>query len=1268
MTEPLPPLVAPWRIGVDVGGTFTDMVLRDSAGAVRIYKAPSVPADPSEGVLGVLRLAAQQLDLPLTALLRDCALFVHGSTVATNTILEKKGAKVGMLTTEGFRDSLEIRRGIRDNQWDHRAPFPPVLAPRYLRLPVRGRIGADGKELAPLAAEDVDAAARVFADEGVESVAVCLFNSFLDGTHEHAVGAQLAKSWAGKWISLSSEVMPTMGEYERGSTAVVNAYIAPKVTSYLSALDAQLRQLGLPHSLLLLQSNGGAVSVAQVANRPVMLVLSGPAAGVGALKGCAAPGEAANLISMEIGGTSCDVMVMARGQVPVADELMIDGYHLTTPSVEIHTVGAGGGAIAWVDDAGLLHVGPQGAGARPGPAAYGLGGEQPTVTDAQLVLGRLRPGPLAGGAVTLDGALARKAVEDKLARPLGLSVEDAAAGVIRLLEQNLLHAVERLSIERGHNPATFTLVAAGGAGPMHGTAVARALGCSRALLPRAAGAFCALGMLQSDVRQDYLQVFLADLDKVDQPALDAGFGQLEIARPRRARPRRVWRHRRDRARNGPALRRPAMAGPGRPQRQRLRRRRRPPGLRSGASAPVRPHPARRPHRHHRASRRRPRPPRLDAAGRALAAGRAAQAAREAQGLDRSGARLARRADLRRRRSAAGLQARRSAADRGTHHDRLRRPARPARGRCARRLSDSCWSRLMSPTLDPVTLALVQNRLDHISHQMGWVMTRTARSPIFSQSHDFSCFIADARGTLISQADGIPIHTGGGGFAVRAILRDFKDAIQPEDVFLLNDPYTAGGNHLPDWVIARPVFVAGALVAFACNRAHQADIGGGAAGTYNSAATEIFHEGIRLPVLKLIEGGRTRDDLWRLLLINTRLPDALDGDLRAMIGSTRIGAERLALLVEELGAGRAGDFFEGVLDHADRRFRTCIDRLAEGVWRAEETVDNDCFEPIDGRIAVTLTVKDRRLIVDFAGTSPQIRGFKNSSIANSTSAVFMALASFFEPDLPKNEGAFRSVEIRLPEGTLVNARAPAPMTMNTVFVAHEIVHVVWKALGQALPERASAGWSKAVHAVTAGLRADGGRYVMYQWAGAPAGGGVEGRDGFHLIGHLITLGGLTLPNLETYEHLYPVRFRRQELRCDSAGPGRFRGGAGCDYEVEIFTPADYAFRGEGVGAPSSFGAAGGRAGSGGEVVLTLADGKRIQAPKYGVERHGPGTYRALSPGGGGYGDPRTRDPARVLRDVRDGVVSRARRRARLRRGDRRRRPEHRRGAHRRSSGR
>ena len=456
----------------------------------------------------------------------------------------------------------------------------------------------------------------------------------------------------------------------------------------------------------------------------------------------------------------------------------------------------------------------------------------------------------------------------------------------------------------------------------------------------------------------------------------------------------------------------------------------------------------------------------------------------------------------------------------------------------------------TPKLDPILLALVQNRLDHISRQMGWVMTRTARSPIFSQSHDFSCFIADPDGTLVSQADGIPIHTGGGGFAVRAVLKAFGDDIGEGDVFLLNDPYTAGGNHLPDWVIARPVFVAGRAVAFACNRAHQSDIGGGAAGTYNSAATEIFHEGIRLPALKLIEAETMREDLWRLLMINTRTAEALDGDLRAMIGSTAIGAERIVTLIDELGLESYRDYFEGILDHADRSFRRCLERLPDGVYVAEEAIDNDCFEPIDGVIRVSLTVDGDHATVDFTGTAAQVRGFKNSSVANTWSAVYMALAAYFEPDLPRNEGTFRNVRIVAPEGTIVNARPPAAMTMNTVFVAHEIVHAVWKTLGQALPERSCAGWGKSVHGTTSGRTGGESPFVLYHWAAAPGGGAVEGRDGFNLIGHLIALGGLVLPNVETYEQLYPVRFKRQALRCDSAGPGAWRGGTGCDYEVEV----------------------------------------------------------------------------------------------------------------------
>lgn len=542
--------------------------------------------------------------------------------------------------------------------------------------------------------------------------------------------------------------------------------------------------------------------------------------------------------------------------------------------------------------------------------------------------------------------------------------------------------------------------------------------------------------------------------------------------------------------------------------------------------------------------------------------------------------------------------------------------------------------------DPVTLALVQNRLDQIALQMGWVMTRTARSPIFNQSHDFSCFIADANGVLVSQADGIPIHTGGGGFAVRAILGAFEGAIREGDVFLLNDPYVAGGNHLPDWVIARPVYVDGRCVAFTCNRAHQSDIGGGAAGTYNSAATEIFHEGIRLPPLKLIEGGRLRADLWQLLLINCRTPEFLDGDLRAMIGSTEIGAERVRALVAELGIGDGANYFEAILDHADRRFRAEIRALPDGVYRAEEATDNDCFDEIETVIRIALTVEGDGLTVDFTGTGPQMRGFKNSSLANTYSAVYMALASFFDPDLPRNEGTFRGVSIIAPEGTVINARPPAPMTMCTVFVAHEIVHAIWKAMSAADPSRSCAGWGKSIHGTTAGRRGnETSPFVMYHWNAMAGGGAVDGRDGFNQIGHLIALGGLTLPNVETYEQLYPVRFRRQEFRADGGGAGAWRGGTGVDYDVEVQVPAEYAFRGEGLGTPSGFGVLGGRFGAAGRMALTPEGETTFEAPKYGVKRLAPLRMTAASPGGGGHGDPLQRPSALVLRDVRDGVVSR-----------------------------
>lgn len=541
------------------------------------------------------------------------------------------------------------------------------------------------------------------------------------------------------------------------------------------------------------------------------------------------------------------------------------------------------------------------------------------------------------------------------------------------------------------------------------------------------------------------------------------------------------------------------------------------------------------------------------------------------------------------------------------------------------------------TFDPVSVALTQNRLDAITQRMGWVMTRTARSPIFSQSHDFSCFLTDAKGLVIAQADGIPIHTGSGGFVVPCILRDF-DEIKEGDVFLLNDPYDAGGNHLPDWVVARPAFHEGTLIGFACNRAHQADIGGGAAGTYNTDATEIFHEGVRLPPLRLVDAGKVRKDLWRLLLINTRTPEDQDGDLRAMIGSTSIGTEGMEEIAAEHGLADVGAIFEAILEHGHQRLRAAFQELKPGIYRGEEMSDNDCFEQRDIWIRVALEIKaDGTAVVDFTGTEDQIRGFKNSSLANTHSAVMVAIAGFFPPDIPRNGGLFRCLEIVAPEGSMVNPRSPAPMTMCTVFCAHDIVHAIWKALEQACPERACAGWGKNIFGISAGA-SEAGPYVLYHGNMAAGAGAVQGRDGFNSIGHVPTYGGFVIPDVEVSERQYPVRYHRQEFRTDTAGAGEFRGGTGVDYEIEIETPASHSFRGEGLWTPSGFGSQGGAMGAAGQMDYVLPDGTTEAAPKYGVRELAPIRLRAKSPGGGGFGDPFKRRIEAVLRDVRDGIVT------------------------------
>jgi len=1246
--------VAPWRIGVDVGGTFTDLVLADAGGRAWVAKVPSVPSDPSAGVLSAVQRIAVDLGLPKSEILSRCSLFVHGSTIATNTMLEGKGAKVGLITTEGFRDTIEIRRGLRSDQWNHREPYAPVLVPRYLRRSIAGRIDADGSEHEPLDLSPVADILDDFKEQGVEAIAIALMNSFVNDRHEE----ELAQAIEEQWVTRSAQVSPLMGEYERSSTAVVNAALSPRIVKYLRSLDAELKAEGLARPILLVQSNGGAASVDQLASKPVNLLLSGPAAAVGALnlyrrsvdKAGVPEEDKGNLISMEIGGTSCDVLLMSNGDVATRDDVDIAGYHVSTPAIDIHTIGAGGGTIAGVDDAGLLFVGPEGAGADPGPACYGAGGTLPTVTDAHLVLGRLRPGKSAGGTLDLDLDAAREAIDIHVAQKLGMSIEDAAAGIIELVEQHLLSAVEHISIERGFSPRRFTLVAAGGAGPMHGGSVAAGLGCARVHVPRDAGALCAIGMLHADVRQDFTRFLLGSLDELTPDTVIGGFDSLreqaiavmaregftdsEIALTYELElhhPGQLWSIRVPV--DGRDFNPSAIRTTFEDEYRRLYGHAQDEGTIMISSQ------------------------RLTARGSTgeveMAPGESSDGLPEP--IDRRSVWFPGSgwvetviydgAHLRPGDSFPG-----PALIEETTTTVVARPGDVLRvddsGDFLVEVAQTDDSlKQHSDALDPVVLALMQNRLDQISRHMGWVMTRTARSTIFSQSHDFSCFVTTPEGTLVANADGIPIHTGGGGFAVRALLGKYGHDLRVGDVFLLSDPYVAGGNHLPDWVIARPIFVGDenpVLAGFCCNRAHQSDIGGGLAGTYNPEATEIWQEGIRLPVMRLVEEGRVREDLWELLMINCRTPELLDGDLLAMMGSTQIGGERVIALASELGVDAYLSYLDGVLDHADRRMRSAVSELPDGTYFGEDHTDNDCFRKVDIAVRAKLTVTGEEIVVDFSGTDPQIEGFKNSSLANTYSSVYLAISSFFDTSIPRNEGTYRCLTIHAPEGSIVNALPPAPMTMNTVYVAHEIVIAVWQALAAAYPARACAGWSKTMHGHVAGRRDDGSTWVMYQWHAMGTPGATAERDGFAQMGHLISLGGLDIPNLEFHEQHYPVRYIRHEQRCDNAGPGQMRGGTGVRYEADILEPAIWSFRAEGLDTPSGHGVEGGGTGGVGfEWIAPIdeeADGPTFVPPKYGVTKLGPARMIAETPGGGGWGDPFNRDPDLVLRDVQDGVVS------------------------------
>lgn len=546
--------------------------------------------------------------------------------------------------------------------------------------------------------------------------------------------------------------------------------------------------------------------------------------------------------------------------------------------------------------------------------------------------------------------------------------------------------------------------------------------------------------------------------------------------------------------------------------------------------------------------------------------------------------------------------------------------------------------------DIIQCSVVQNRLKAITEEMGRTILRTTRSPILSEGRDFITAIFDGQGRVVAQTEFIPVLSAATPPAVRATLERFKDDIHPGDIFILNDPYN-GGNHLPDVTLLKPVFAAddGRLAFWIVDKGHHADIGGSLIGGYNPKASEIYQEGLRIPPLRLYDQGRRREDVWHLLVTNIRLKAIFQGDLNAQLSALRTGERGVFSLIEHYGTARLMGIIESLIEATERRVRSEIARMPNGTYHGRSQLDHDGFDreqPVVVRLA--LTIADDSLHFDFSGSHPQVKGFVNSSYANTVSSCFIALFTIIDPDIPHNEGCFRPISVLAPPGSIVNAMEPAPMTMCTVSTAEVIIEACWLAFAEAIPERAPAAWARSFGPTFSGIDPRTGRHfsdiAFLKKGGA---GAVNGHDGWHHVGPVIACGGLRAPSVEMHESLDPFILRKHEYRVDSGGAGKWRGGCGVDYVFEVFGENCLAaLTGDGNRpATRPFGLAGGLPGKQNLLYLEMPDGSRIEADSKTVYPMPPGTvFHIYSAGGGGWGDPLRRHPGAVLADVRNGILT------------------------------
>jgi 5-oxoprolinase (ATP-hydrolysing) len=1247
------------RVGLDIGGTFTDFVLYD-AGQRRIslYKCLTTPDDPSVAALEGLGTLTAEAGLTLG----DVAEIVHGTTLVTNAIIERRGARLGLLTTQGFRDSLEMGTEQRYDIYDLFLSFPDPLVPRRHRLEIGERLDRNGRVIAQLDLDQVRTAVRQLVDDGIEAIAVCFLHSYANAAHEQAVRALIEREFPNLFVSLSSDVVAELREYPRAVTTCANAYVQPLMDRYLENFERELSRRGFGGALRLMHSAGGLVAPAAARKFPIRLLESGPAGGglATALFGKLAGQD--SVISFDMGGTTAKACLVEDGRIEVASMMEAARVHrfkrgsglpVKAPVIDMIEIGAGGGSIAGIDEVGLLRVGPRSAGADPGPACYGRGGTEATVTDANLVLGFYDPAFFLGGRMTLDRKAAMTAV-GKLGDEIGLSAVEAAYGIHKVVTESMAAAARIHLVEKGKDPRAYAMVGFGGAGPAHAAGVARILGIRDVIIPPASGAASCLGFLVAPlsferVRSHPVRIapgfdaasinaILGELETEGRALLaEAGIKGAQVAVERTADMRLVGQMHEinvplpagpiDEASLGairaafadvytrrytsfygeasieaisfhvrvlgpaPALSLNQAGVAGAPDKRK--------GARQVwfgdgfVEAPV-----------------------LDRY--ALVPGDAFEGPaiieeREATTIVPPGDSVTVDANLNLRLSIGVAAMPRALVARGT-------PLADAMARIE---------------ADPISLEIMWSRLVTVVDEMWLTVIRTAFSLIISEAQDFACELLDANGEpLVHSPRAMPVFNLCLPRAVKALLAKYPaETLVPGDVLVTNDPWLCAG-HLFDIAVLTPVFRDGRLVGLVGTVGHVSDIGG----TKDSLkAREIFEEGIQIPPMKLFRAGVPNEDLFTLLAENVRNPAQVLGDVHSFVAANAVGAERLMAFMSEYGIHDLEALAAVLQGRSEKAMREAITAIPDGIYTSE-VWNNPLGTPL--RYPVKLTVQGDTIEVDFEGAPPQLlQGGLNCTLNYSASHATYPLKCMLTPNVRGNAGCYRAFTVKAPAGSALNCDKPMAVNLRTR-TGWYIAPNIFTALAKAAPGRVQSATGLPVAINIYGRDAAGRIYSDHLFMGGGQGGSEAG-DG---VSALLWPTSAANTSIELLEQRVPVLVAEKAYVPDSGGPGRHRGGLGQRVSVRkldadgLPTLASVYPEGVGIEVPGLFGGKPGRSARGvvrdasGAVILDCGTGQLVSTTS------DQEIVEVCLSGGSGFGSAYERPLAAIARDLAEGYVT------------------------------